>query len=264
MPPIITLTSDFGTADSYVAELKGVLCSEGPAGLRIVDLSHELPPFDIPAAALFLRAAVPRFPAGTIHVVVVDPGVGSERAPLIVRVGEQLLVGPDNRQFGYLFDGQEQVYEIDPLLLGRSEISRTFHGRDVFAPVAARLASGAAPEALGMRVDSYQHLVFPMVEFVGDTLAGRVIHVDRFGNLITNIAQTSLRDFLGSLAREGAVVALGERTARIVSHYAEGKPGELLALVGSSGLLELALREGHAADKLGVQVGRQVRVQRSS
>ena len=262
MPPTITLTSDFGTADSYVAEMKGVLLRDGPADLRVLDLTHELPPFDIQAAALFLRSAVPRFPAGTIHLVVVDPGVGSDRAPLVVKLGEQLLVGPDNRQFGYLFDGQEEVYIIAADALGKHELSRTFHGRDLFAPVAARLAGGASPQTLATRVDSYQHLVFPMVEFVGDTLVGKVIHIDRFGNLITNIGQAALLDFLGPFPHDHAQVALGERTVRgIVGHYAQGKPGELLALVGSSGLLELALREGHAADKFVVQVGKHVRVQ---
>jgi S-adenosyl-L-methionine hydrolase (adenosine-forming) len=257
------MTSDFGTSDPYVAEMKGVLASEGPPDLRVLDLSHELPAFDVLAAALFLRSAVPRFPAGTIHLVVVDPGVGSARAPLIVRIGQQLLVGPDNRQFGYLLDGQEQVFEIDPARLGTREISRTFHGRDLFAPAAAQLARGVSPEQLGTRIDSYQHLVFPMVEFVGDTLAGRVIHVDRFGNLITNISRAALYDFLAPLPLDRALVSLGERHVRLVSHYAEGEPGELLALVGSSGLLELALREGHAAAKLAVQPGKQVRVLRA-
>lgn len=264
MSQLITLTSDFGTADSYVAEMKGVLCSEGPPALRVLDLSHDLPPFDVHAAALFLRAAVPRFPAGTIHVVVVDPGVGSQRAPLIVKLGDQLLVGPDNRQFGYLFDGCEEVFEIDPAALGARDMSRTFHGRDLFAPVAARLARGESPQALGRRVDSYQHLVFPMVELVGDTLAGKVIHIDRFGNLISNIGQSVLLDFLAGSAPGDVLVALGERVVRgIVSHYAEGKSGELLALIGSNGLLELALREGNAAELLGTQLGKQIRVQRA-
>jgi S-adenosylmethionine hydrolase len=173
-------------------------------------------------------------------------------------------VGPDNRQFGYLFDGQEQVYRIDPARLGQREQSQTFHGRDVFAPAAARLAHGQLPEALGTRVDSYQHLVFPMVEFVGDTIAGKVIHVDRFGNLITNIGQAALLGFLGAAPMRGALVALGDKLVRgIVSHYAEAKPGEFLALIGSSGLLELAVREGNAAEKLGIQPGKLVRVQRS-
>lgn len=268
VPPLITLTTDFGTADPYVAEMKGVLLSEGPADLRIVDLSHELPPFDVYAAALFLRAAVPRFPPGTIHVVVVDPGVGSARAPIVVKQGNQLLVGPDNRVFGYLFDGSEEVYVADPARLGERALSATFHGRDLFAPLAARLASGAAPIELGARAESYQHLVFPLVELAGDTLQGRVIHVDHFGNLITNITRSVLLGFLnagtqGESAPATTVIHVGEQKVRGLStHYAEAKPGELLALIGSNQLLEVAVREGSAALKLGAQVGRPIRIQR--
>jgi hypothetical protein len=264
------LTTDFGTADPYVAEMKGVLLSAGPPDLRLLDLSHELPAFDVHAAALFLRAAVPRFPPGSIHLVVVDPGVGSARAPIVARIGTQLLVGPDNRVFGYLFDGSEEVYVADPALIGARSLSATFHGRDLFAPLAARLAHGAAPHELGTRAESYQHLVFPLVELSGDTLVGRVIHIDRFGNLITNITRSVLLGFLqprgdaNTPEREhAAVVSVGEQKVRGLStHYAQAKTGELLALIGSNQLLEVAVREGSAALKLGAQAGKQVRIQR--
>jgi S-adenosyl-L-methionine hydrolase (adenosine-forming) len=261
---LVTLTTDFGVADPYVAEMKGVLLREGPPDLRLIDLSHELAPFDIAAAALFVRAAVPRFPPGTIHLVVVDPGVGSARQAIVARVGDQLLVGPDNRVFGYLFDGSEEVFVIAPEPASRP-VSSTFHGRDIFAPAAARLAAGALPEELGPRAESHQHMAFPLVEFAGDTLAGRVIHIDRFGNLITNVAHAVLSDFLGPLAASRAQFSIGERSARgLVDHYAQGKPGELVALIGSSGLLELALCEGNAARKFGIELGKHVRVQRGS
>lgn len=261
MSPLITLTSDFGTTDSYVAEMKGVLLALGPPDLRIVDLTHQLPPFDIQAAALFVRAALPRFPAGTIHLVVVDPGVGGTRAPLMVKLGDQLLVGPDNGQFGYLYDGSEQVYTIDARNTRRS-ISSTFHGRDLFAPTVAQLAHGKTPDQLGAPADTYQHLVFPMVEFVGDSLIGRVIHIDRFGNLISNISESALRSFLGD-ETAGATVSVGERSVNGLSdHYAQVEPGGLVALIGSSGLLELAVREGNASNKLSVGLGKQLRVQR--
>jgi S-adenosylmethionine hydrolase len=283
--PLITLTTDFGTADPYVAEMKGVLLAEGPADLRLVDLSHELPAFDVHAAALFLRAAVPRFPEGTIHLVVIDPGVGSTRAPIIAKfgsradpraltLGNQLLVGPDNRVFGYLFDGSEEVFVADSKQLGQRALSATFHGRDLFAPLAARLAHGVAPSELGTRAESYQHMVFPLVELSGDTLVGRVIHSDRFGNLITNITRSVLLSFLqsdseapgeeGVRRRERApLINLGEHKVRgLCTHYAQAKPGELLVLIGSNQLLEIAVREGSAALKLGAQVGKQVRIQR--
>jgi S-adenosylmethionine hydrolase len=261
--PLVTLTTDFGTADPYVAEMKGVLVSQGPPDLSVLDLSHELPAFDVQAAALFLRSAVPRFPAHSIHVVVVDPGVGSERAPIVVALHDQWLVGPDNRVFGYLYDGSEQVYVVDPERVAREPLSGTFHGRDLFAPVAARLARGAAPSEFARPCESYQHMVFPLVELSGDTLLGRVIKIDRFGNLITNVTLSVLRGFLQGGSERSLVVSLGERHVRgLVHHYAEAKPGELLALIGSSQLLELSIREGSAAEKLGAQVGRPVRVQR--
>jgi S-adenosyl-L-methionine hydrolase (adenosine-forming) len=261
MAPVVTLTTDFGTFDAYVAEMKGVLVSEGPPDLRIVDLSHELRPFDVAGAALFLRQAVPRFPRGTIHVAVVDPGVGSARKAIVARSRDQLLVGPDNRLFGYLFGHDEEVFEIDPAALAGRSISSTFHGRDLFAPVAALLARGARPEELGTPAQSYEHLVFPLVDCSGDVLTGRVIHVDHYGNLITNIARATLAGFLGETVLERGQVHVGERVIRGIARcYADAKPGELLALFGSSELLEVAQREGSAAERLSAQVGKLVRV----
>jgi S-adenosylmethionine hydrolase len=256
---LITLTTDFGTRDAYVAELKGVLYSEGPPGMSVVDLSHELAPFDVQAAALFVRAALPRFPPGTLHLVVVDPGVGSARRALIVERGDTLLVGPDNGLFSYLYDGDERVYAIEHARLGTRAVASTFHGRDLFAPVAARLASGAAPASFGARVDSYERFSLPMVDMSGDCLYGRVIHVDHYGNLITNITHQTLSGFSG----EGVLqIAIADRVIPgLVDHYAQADG--LLALIGSSGWLELAAREASAAEQLGVGVGQLVRVTRA-
>jgi S-adenosylmethionine hydrolase len=260
MRPLVTLTTDFGTADAYVAEMKGVLYSEGPPDLQVVDLSHDVRAFDVHGAALFMRQALPRFPPGTIHVAVVDPGVGSDRKALIARVGGQLLVGPDNRVFGYLFAGEEEVFHIDPAVLGSRPISDTFHGRDIFAPIAAQLAKGVRPEDLGTPAQSYQHLVFPMVECSREVITGRVIHIDHYGNLITNITRSTFSAFMGDDSR-AAVVHVGERIIRgIVKCYADVKAHEMLALWGSSELLELAQREGSAAERLSVQVGKTVRI----
>lgn len=261
MRPLVTLTTDFGTRDSYVAELKGVLLSEGPKDLRIIDLTHEIEPFDVYEAALFARAALPRFPSGTIHLVVVDPGVGSARKPIAARSQGQVLVGPDNGLFGYLFDGCEEVHVIEPERLGHRPMSSTFHGRDLFAPAAARLACGSDASELGPRIDTYQRLVFPMVEVSGDTLSGRVIHIDRYGNLVTNIPETTLRAFMGDASDPHVYVA--ERAVRgLIDHYAQGKVGQLVALFGSSGLLEVAACEASAANKLGADLGCPVRVTR--
>lgn len=261
--PLLTLTTDFGTRDPYLAQMKGVLLGEGPADLRIVDLSHELGPFDVQEAALFVRSALPRFPPGTVHLVVVDPGVGSARKPIVACVRDQLLVGPDNGVFGYLFDGSEQVFVLEPARFGR-DISSTFHGRDLFAPAAARLLGGAPASALGSAAETYQRMVFPLVEVRGNTLVGRILHIDRFGNLITNVPESTLRAFVGEGAGEPPQVYVAERPiVGLVDHYAQGKVGELLALIGSSGLLEVAVREGHAGERLGARVGWPVRVQRS-
>jgi S-adenosyl-L-methionine hydrolase (adenosine-forming) len=264
MAPLITLTTDFGTRDSYVAELKGVLYSEGPPGLQVVDLSHELEPFDVHAAALFVRAALPRFPGGSIHLVVVDPGVGSDRRALIVERPDMILVGPDNSLFSYLYDGSEQVYAIEQAQLGVRGIASTFHGRDLFAPVAARLASGASVSAFGPRVDGYERITLPMVDISGDSLHGRVIHSDRYGNLITNITRQTLRGIVAEHELDALQVSIADHTiVGMVDHYAQAQPGTLLTLIGSSGWLEIAAREANAADILDVAIGAVVRVSRA-
>jgi S-adenosyl-L-methionine hydrolase (adenosine-forming) len=256
MTPLITLTTDFGTRDAYVAELKGVLYSEGPAGLTVVDLSHELAPFDVHAAALFVRAALPRFPQGAVHLCVIDPGVGSARRALIVERSDRLLVGPDNGLFSYLYDGSERVYAIER---GLRATSSTFHGRDLFAPVAARLAAGAAPASFGARLEGYERHALPSVDLSEDALLGRVIHVDHFGNLLTNITRQTLASFAGEHALQ---IAVADRViVGLVDHYAQAEG--LLALIGSSGWLEVAVREGSAAELLAVKVGQPLRVTRS-
>ncbi|MCG8557831.1 MAG: SAM-dependent chlorinase/fluorinase [Proteobacteria bacterium] len=261
MAPIVTLTTDFGTRDAYLAQMKGVLLTEGPHDLRVVDLSHEISTHDTKEAALFVRAAIPRFPEGTIHVVIVDPGVGGVRRPIVACVRGQLLVGPDNATFGYLLDGSEQVYEIQPARLERAHISSTFHGRDIFAPAAARLAAGATPESLGARVEHYKRLVFPLVQVRNRELLGTVIHIDRFGNLISNISEGTLRGFLQGVSPERVVVYVGgHRVQGLSTHYEQTHAGELLALVGSDDLFEVAARNKSAATKLNVSVGQSVRV----
>ena len=267
MPPLITLTTDFGTADSYVAEMKGVLLSRGPAGVLLVDLSHDIAPHNIREAALFLRGAVPRFPAGSVHLVVVDPGVGSARAPIIARIGaedtRQTLVGPDNGCFGFLYDGTEEVYAIDPARVGAQDASPTFHGRDLFSPAAALIAALASPAKLGTRLEHYEHLPFPLVQIEGDALNGEVLHIDRFGNLITNISESTLRAFLDGARTDqvtAKVAALRVRGLR--SHYAEVGANEPVLLVGSAGLLEISLREKSAAAATGAVIGQRVVVVR--
>jgi len=255
--PRITLSTDFGTRDSYVAQLKGVLYSEGPADLQVVDLSHELAPFDVLSAAWFVREAITRFPPQTLHLVVVDPGVGSARRPIVARVADQVLVGPDNGVFGALYDGGESVLEIEPARLGGRALSSTFHGRDLFAPAAARLARGEPCEGFARVITDYARLALPEPRAERDVLVGQVMHVDHYGNLVTNLSAGAVRA-LGHAERLTFQI-LGQEVAPLRDHYAQVQPGELIALVGSSDRVEISVREGSAAERLRARLGTLVR-----
>jgi S-adenosylmethionine hydrolase len=248
---LVTLTSDFGTRDSYVAQLKAALFRHGPSDLRVVDLSHELPPQNVLEAALFVADALPHFPPSTIHIVVVDPGVGSARRPLAIRCGEQLIVGPDNGVLSLLYDAKLEAVAIDVDLIGVTQLSATFHGRDLFAPAAALLAHGQAIEALGKRLDprtaELVRLAFPEPVRDGGAVVGEVIHVDRFGNLITNLRSAELAMLTREAAAQAFALSLRGKSSRVVHHYAEVPEGCLLAVLGSSDRLEIAVRNGNAA-----------------
>lgn len=249
----VTLTTDFGTRDAYVAQLKAELYRRGPAALQVVDLSHEIGPQDVREAALFVAAALPRFPAGTIHVVVVDPGVGSARRAVCVSAFGQWLVGPDNGVFSWVCAGPHAAVEIDPARLGLPPPSATFHGRDLFAPAAAALASGRGFDELGPRIDALVRLPWPQPSRSGQSLVGEVIHIDRFGNLISNIERAD--GLLLQAAAGPLVVRFRSRILPIVNHYAEQAEGALFALWDSSDRLELAARNTSAAQLSGGGLG---------
>ena len=251
MPGIVTLTTDFGTRDSYVAQVKGVLLSRC-ADLRIHDLTHEIAAHDVVEGALFLAGAVPTFPAGTVHVAVVDPGVGSERRPIAAEVSGQRVVCPDNGLLTLLARAQpiEAVHELTSPQLRREPVSATFEGRDVFAPAAAHLACGGAIADLGPAVSDIALLPLPEPERTEGGVRGEVMHVDRFGNVITNVHASMLRDALD----HGRVDAAG-RELPMLRTYADAASGAPLALVGSSGYIEVAVREGSAAETLGLRRG---------
>ena len=233
MARIITLLTDFGTADGYVGEMKGVLLTGAPDA-SLVDITHEIPAQDVEAARLALARVWRRFPPGTVHLVVVDPGVGTDRAALAVASDERFLVGPDNGVLSpaLLIAGSRVVALESP-----SNASATFHGRDVFAPAAARLASGVAIETLGLPATQPRIRRTPEPRRTGDgALLGEVISIDRFGNAITNLVA------LGTGTVEAAGVALPLRRT-----YGEVPVGAPVAIVGSSGLIELAVRDGNAA-----------------
>ncbi|HSA55064.1 MAG TPA: SAM-dependent chlorinase/fluorinase [Gemmatimonadaceae bacterium] len=241
MRPLITLLTDFGTADGYVGEMKGVLLSALPDA-TVVDVSHEIPPQDVELARLTVARYWRRFPAGTIHLAVVDPGVGSSRAALAVATEGRLLVGPDNGVLSpaLLMPGVRVVALAVP-----AGAAPTFHGRDVFAPAAAALARGAALESLGTPwPDPVVRRTPEPVREGNGALRGEVIAIDRFGNLVTNLAGV-----------RGGVVRIAGQVLPVRRTYGDAPPAALVALVGSSGLLEIAMRDGSAADALGLTRG---------
>jgi S-adenosylmethionine hydrolase len=242
--PAITLLTDFGTADGYVAELKGVLVSRAPQ-VPLIDLSHEVPPQDVAAARLAVARYWRRFPAGTVHLVVVDPGVGTGRAAIAVESDGRFLVGPDNGVLSpalFTLDARVVALPID------AQASATFHGRDVFAPVAAELARGAPLETVGDFYTGALRLRTPQPQRHADgSLHGEVLTIDRFGNAITNLA-----------VRDGGVIEVAGRRAPMVRTYGDAETGALVALVGSNGFVELAIREGNAAIALGLTRGASV------
>lgn len=253
MNGLITLLTDFGDADTYVGQVKGALLTVSPS-VRWVDLTHRVPPQDVRVGAFLLWTAVAAFPPGTVHLAVVDPGVGSARRAVAARsAAGHLFVGPDNGLLGPAIDalgGLAAAVELTEPSFWGPRRSSTFHGRDLFAPVAAHLASGTPLERLGRALTAVERpFTFPPPRREGGLLVGEVLHVDTYGNLVTNLPAAELparfRARLGEVEISGAPHA----------HYQAVAPGESLALVGSAGLLELSVRDGSAAAALGAGRG---------
>ena len=250
---IITLTTDFGAADPFVGVMKGVIVGRAPTA-RVIDLTHGIPPQDVLAGALVLRHSVAYFPRGTIHLAVVDPGVGSERRALCVETTGALLVGPDNGLLSLAAPRGEirRITHLTEEHFFLSPRSATFHGRDVFAPVAAALAAATPVEKLGSEVRDMQRLDLPPVVREAHGLRGQVIYVDHFGNLTTNVSGADL----AALAIHVPSIGIGSvRLRGVAPSYAAVQRGEPVAVVNSWGLLEIAVREGSARDRLGAGVG---------
>jgi S-adenosylmethionine hydrolase len=267
MSPVITLTTDFGYDDPYVAAVKGAILNINPAA-TIVDISHTIRPQDILQAAFILDGAYRYFPKQTVHVAIVDPGVGSERRAVILKTPSAFFVAPDNGILSYIIDdlfsidGQSSIEQTQGLTevvfkkgleaaaitdprFWRHPVSPTFHGRDIFAPVAAGLSLGISPFEFGEKINSL-HLLDP-----DGNVIGQVLHVDRFGNLITNIRSNNLR------GKNITIDVGGRRIQGMSDYYAQGEG--IMAVVGSSGYLEISLRDGSACDFLAVEVGDEVR-----
>jgi len=253
--PMITLLTDFGLEDPYVGVMKAVLWRQCPAA-RIVDLTHAIPAYDRRAAAFWIERIFGWFAPKTVHLVVVDPGVGSERRALCVAAHGQYFVGPDNGIFGGVLarDPQAQVREIDVAQLGLAVPSRTFHGRDVFAPVAAQLASGRVGfEAFGEVARGVCAPALAQAAACVSGWLGEVVLVDHFGNALTNLERPDAGRF---------EVRVQSRNLPVRATYAEGALGEAFGLFGSFGTLEIALREGHAARTFGLVPGSAVELVR--
>ena len=262
MRPVIAFLTDFGLRDHYAATMKGVVLGISPDA-TLVDISHDIPPHDVLAGALELAAAYKYFPAGTIFLAVVDPGVGSSRRALAAEAGGYRFVGPDNGVLSLALEEapSRAVVELTERRYARPTVSRTFEGRDRFAPAAAWLAKGVALTALGRPAGAIVRVALPSPSVADDRLAGEVVRVDHFGNLITNIDRRTFEQFVGASGR-GVPSLAGREIPNLVSSYADVGAGELCALFGSSDHLEIAARGASAAAATGQGRGAAVHVTR--
>ncbi len=256
-PPLLTLLTDFGLADTYVAQVKGVVLGLVP-GVTVVDATHAIEPGDILGGCLALESILPHFPAGTVHLAVVDPGVGTARLPLAVGAGGCFGVGPDNGLLTPLlaFPGA-RAHAIKAGRFVREAVAPTFHGRDLFAPAAAHLLAGGAIDKLGPPVDDPVRLVLSAAQPVADGVDGEVVHVDRFGNCTTTIGAAAV---VGADSASLQITVGGRKVRGLARTYGEVADGVLVALIGATGRLEIAQRNGSAAAALGVGRGAPVAV----
>jgi S-adenosylmethionine hydrolase len=256
---MITLLTDFGTADYFVPAVKGVLLTIDPDA-RIIDITHEIIEFDIESAAFTLAACYRDFPPGTIHVAVVDPGVGSSRRAIVVEAGDQFFVGPDNGIFSFIYarEPEARVYHITRDDLFRHPVSATFHGRDVFAPVAAHLSRGIKPEDAGEEIlDFVRFEIAPPRTTPQGHIKGSLIQVDRFGNCVTNLTEQELRP--GSDGQVKMLTIAGRRITQFGTHFAEAeRKEELFCYPGSAGYWEIGLWRASAAEALQARRGMEV------
>ena len=260
MNKILTLTTDFGIDDAYVAIMKGVISSIAPA-VRMVDITHNIAPQDVMEAAFVLKSAAPYFPPGAIHLAVIDPGVGTDRRPVALRMGDHWYVGPDNGLFSLLLNGStpdEAVVLNKPAFWRTPDVSQTFHGRDIFAPIAAHIAAGRTLTQLGSPIESLTPLYWALPIADQQGVQGWVVHVDRFGNCITNIEQSMI-----DLDRHprGVKCYVGSTILDTIStNYASTPAGEPLMLFDSHELLEIAVNSGNASELLSIRKGSPVNI----
>lgn len=254
---IITLTTDFGTRDHFVGAMKGVLLAVNPDAV-LIDISHDVASYSIIDGAFTIGHAYSYFPIDTIHLVVVDPGVGGDRRALLVQAGKHYFIGPDNGVFSFVYEREERVtvrhivaehYFLQP-------VSRTFHGRDVFSPVAAWLAKGIDPSKFGPEITDYKRFAGLTPQMVGENGArGLVLKADKFGNLVTNFSVTEFPQFTRTIAPQFRMDIAGKQITTLRDTFGEGAAGEVFAVVGSTGYLEVVCNRGSAARQLNIGAG---------
>lgn len=256
MHKIITLTTDFGQKDYYVSAMKAVMLEILP-DVRFIDISHEIPPQDIMAGSWVVKNSTPLFPEKTVHLVVVDPGVGTDRNPVAVQVNNQYYIGPDNGIFSLLTDQHDfKAIRLSNQTYWRDSPSNTFHGRDIFAPVAAHLAAGVSLEELGTPIDDLVRYRWAEPIADKDGIQGWILHIDRFGNLISNLSEELINEVISG--KEVKIYVGNTILDEIVTTFGSVPEGEPAALIGSSGMLEIGINKGSAEEMLGVQKGAQI------
>jgi len=259
--PIVTLTTDFGTGDYFVGAMKGVILTVNP-DIEIVDITHNVLPHDVLDGALTIGQAYKYYPPKTIHVVVVDPGVGSTRRPLLVAGDQHYFVGPDNGVFSSVYDESESVHVWNVISehYFRQPVSNTFHGRDIFAPVAAWLTKSWQPSAFGEAITDFVRFAMPKPKVNGNTVKGVVLRVDRFGNLITNLTPAEV-PALAAADGKFTIKAGNAQITKVVPTFSLAAPGEAVGVIGSTGCLEIAMNKGNASKTLGASRGAEVTIE---
>jgi S-adenosyl-L-methionine hydrolase (adenosine-forming) len=260
---VITLTTDFGLADHFVGVVKGVILNINPE-VQLVDLSHQVNSFDPLDVALTVGLNYKFFPTGTIHLVVVDPGVGSARRPILSGCAGHTFVAPDNGVLSLVWEGQStvEVRHVTAEHYFLRPVSRTFHGRDVFAPVAGWLSRSAPPASFGELIEDYVRITLPRPARVGNNLAGaKIVKVDKFGNLLTNVTAQDFPELVSPGCPSLKILINGREVTGFVGSFAEGSASEPFSYLGSSGFLEIGVNRGSAAELLGAVAGTEIRVQ---
>ena len=260
MPAVLTLTTDFGLQDPFVGIMKGVILNIAPTA-RIIDITHQIEPQNILQAALTLEAAHAYFPKDTVHLVVVDPGVGSERRPIAVKNKSSTFVGPDNGVLSPAIVPSSRIYELTNKKYFLPKISNTFHGRDVFAPTAAWIAQGISLSKMGRKITDPHLLEFPQPEVGKNVISGEIVAIDRFGNCISNISSELLNATFN--LNDPLTLIIGKtRISDFASHYSQCKKGDIGCLINSWGKVEIFCRDGHAAKKLKCKPGTSLTIEK--